>query len=301
MKLMELNRINTLLGVLFGVNVRDSSSLVNPDILQQMQDALNSIFLTLTPREARVLRMRFGLNNENSILTQKLAAEHFGISVYELRKVENRALRKLRHPSRSRLLATFITEAEYYQAQGDNKPIELVQVIETIKELTPALIAHLQRHEDDLNKLHWQVFEHLVAEVLTSRGFEDVHLLGRNPKTSADIFATYFISPVGLKHNYFIEVKRWKKKIGIDIINKVLGAMIGEREKFGWHAAMIVTLVGYKNLKKWSREQLEMKGIYLKDKDELLRWLKDYKQNEDGLWLPKHQALRSSKIICNAT
>lgn len=88
---------------------------------------------------------------------------------------------------------------ELENGPGDKKiSVELIHVIETVKRLTPDLIAYLQSHEIDLDKLRWDVFEHLVAEFFASWGFQDVRLVGRNSKTSADIFAAYFIDSIRL-------------------------------------------------------------------------------------------------------
>jgi len=165
--------------------------------------------------------------------------------------------------------------------------IDLVPVIETIEQLTPSLITHLKSHEEDIDKLRWDVFEHLVAEFLASSGFKDVRLVGRSSVTSADIFAAYTIDSIGTKVRYFIEVKRWKNKVGVEIIDQVYGAMLNERSQFGWHAAMIVSLVGFKDFRKYNRVELALKGIELKERDDLLRWLNGYKPNKDGLWLPE--------------
>lgn len=168
---------------------------------------------------------------------------------------------------------------------------ELTYVIEKIKRLTPELIAHLRRHDEDLLKVQPRVFEHLVAEFFASWGFKDVRLVGTNPRSSADIYVAQVVNPLGIEHRYFIEVKRWKHKVGIEVINQVLGAMIGEKEQFGWHAAMIVTVAGFTEFEKWNKEQLKLKGIELKDRDDLLRWLKEYKESESGLWLPEPPTL----------
>jgi hypothetical protein len=85
---------------------------------------------------------------------------------------------------------------------------------------------------------------------------------------------------------FFVEVKRWKDSIGIEVINSVLGAFLGEKEKHGWNAAMIVTVGGFCEFDKWSREELEMKGLFLKDRQDLLRYLDGYEQSAGGLWLP---------------
>jgi hypothetical protein len=91
---------------------------------------------------------------------------------------------------------------------------------------------------------------------------------------------------LGERVRYFVEVKRWKHRIGIEIINQVLGAMVDERPRFGWHAAMIVTVVGAKDLRKYTLEELRLKGVWIKDQSDLNRWLDGYKPASSGLWLP---------------
>lgn len=167
---------------------------------------------------------------------------------------------------------------------------ELVPVIEKIRRLEPSLIAHLQQHNEDLGKIHPLLFEHLFAEFLAARGFDDVRLVGRNARTSADIFAAKFIPGPEIPLRVFVEVKRWKDTIGIEVINQVLGAFLGERERFGWNAALVVTVGGFRDFEKWSREELALKGLYLKDRDDLLRYLDGYKQHANGLWLPNPRA-----------
>ena len=162
----------------------------------------------------------------------------------------------------------------------------MVPVIETFKKLEPSLIAHLQAHHEDLIKIDPKVFEHLIAEFLASSGFTDVLLVGQNRSTSADIFAMYFNAWLKIPQTYFIEVKRWKERVGIQVIQQVGGAMMLERARYGWHAAIIVTIKGCSKLQKWTKREIELMGIYLKDRNDLLRWLKDYKQTKSGLWLP---------------
>jgi restriction endonuclease Mrr len=297
---MKVENIVYLIGALFGVNEQErAAKVLHSDKAQWVGEVTEEILYTLSPREETVIKMLFGLGPSGDMHTFAEVAEHFTLPTQRLREIESKALRKLRHPARAALIKKFLSELERRQLQ-DERPAELIPVVETIQKLTPSLIAHLQRHEDDLNKIHWRVFEHLIAEFFASWGFKDVQLVGRNSMTSADIFATYVVNPLGVKHRYFIEVKRWKRKIGIEVINQVLGAMISERERFGWHAAMIVTQVGYKDFEKWDREELAMKGIELKDRDDLLGWLRGYKQNESGLWLPEISEQASSGLLGNA-
>ena len=62
---------------------------------------------TLTPREAKVLRMRFGIG-EKSDHTLEEVGQNFDVTRERIRQIEAKALRKLRHPSRSKRLRGFM-------------------------------------------------------------------------------------------------------------------------------------------------------------------------------------------------
>jgi len=280
-----------LFGRVFGVTRGQRTPIIPYERVPIIAKAVDDVLVSLTPREETVVRMRLGLNAREQDYSWQRIADHLGVSTYRIRKIESKALRKLRHPSRSRQLYAFLQsrEEELERLARKSLPqrlIDLVPVIETVRRLEPALIAHLQKNNDDLNRIHPDVFEHLIGEFLASQGFTDVRLVGRNHRTSADIYAVKFIGTPAFPIKLFVEVKRWKDAIGIEIINQVLGAFLGERESVGWHAAMIVTVGGFKDMEKWTREEMELKGLVLRDRDDLLRYLDGYKQNENGLWLP---------------
>ena len=67
-----------------------------------------SMLATLTPREEKVLRMRFGIG-EKSDHTLEEVGQDFEVTRERIRQIEAKALRKLRHPSRSKRLKSFIT------------------------------------------------------------------------------------------------------------------------------------------------------------------------------------------------
>ena len=62
---------------------------------------------TLTPREAKVLRMRFGIEM-NTDHTLEGVGKQFDVTRERIRQIETKALRKLRHPSRSERLRSFL-------------------------------------------------------------------------------------------------------------------------------------------------------------------------------------------------
>ena len=78
-------------------------SVINIDLAEQVDKVLGS----LTPREERVLRMRFGIG-EKSDHTLEEVGQDFEVTHERIRQIEAKALRKLRHPSRSKRLRTFL-------------------------------------------------------------------------------------------------------------------------------------------------------------------------------------------------
>jgi RNA polymerase primary sigma factor len=79
-------------------------------IESDLQAQLDRVLSTLTPRERRILRLRFGLLDGASRTLDEVAQE-FGLTRERVRQIEVRALGKLRHPSRSRKLRTFTASA----------------------------------------------------------------------------------------------------------------------------------------------------------------------------------------------
>ncbi len=72
-----------------------------------LQEQLEGVLETLTPREHKVLKLRFGLDDGRPRTLEKVGQE-FGVTRERIRQIEANALRKLRHPSRSRRLKDFI-------------------------------------------------------------------------------------------------------------------------------------------------------------------------------------------------
>jgi len=72
-----------------------------------LQEQTRSVLATLTPREEKVLRMRFGIG-ERSDHTLEEVGKNFDVTRERIRQIEAKALRKLRHPSRLKKLKTFV-------------------------------------------------------------------------------------------------------------------------------------------------------------------------------------------------
>ena len=64
---------------------------------------VDDVLGTLPAREAEILRMRFGINHEKAMTLEEVGG-HYGITKERIRQIENKAIRKLRHPARARML-----------------------------------------------------------------------------------------------------------------------------------------------------------------------------------------------------
>ena len=77
--------------------------------LMLLKEQLNEVLSTLTDREAKVLRLRFGLEDGRSRTLEEVGKE-FDVTRERIRQIEAKALRKLRHPSRSKKLKDYLDE-----------------------------------------------------------------------------------------------------------------------------------------------------------------------------------------------
>jgi RNA polymerase primary sigma factor len=88
--------------------IEDESTLPPADAVMQMNlyHQTRKALGTLTPREEQVLKMRFGIG-ERTDHTLEEVGSRFAVTRERIRQIESKALRKLRHPSRARLLRSF--------------------------------------------------------------------------------------------------------------------------------------------------------------------------------------------------
>ncbi len=85
---------------------------VNPEEYatnEMLKDEISGVLLTLTEREEKVIRLRFGLE-DGKTRTLEEVGQMFGVTRERIRQIEAKALRKLRHPSRSRKLKDYMID-----------------------------------------------------------------------------------------------------------------------------------------------------------------------------------------------
>ncbi len=89
--------------------IEDTNALIPVDAAVQtaLKSSTTKVLATLTPREERVLRMRFGIGM-NTDHTLEEVGQQFSVTRERIRQIEAKALRKLKHPSRSRQLKSFL-------------------------------------------------------------------------------------------------------------------------------------------------------------------------------------------------
>lgn len=92
-----------------GMFVEDENSPTPMQVVshRMLRECLDSILATLTPREARILRLRFGLDGDRPNTLEEVG-QKFGLTRERIRQIERKALRRLRHPLHARLLQDYL-------------------------------------------------------------------------------------------------------------------------------------------------------------------------------------------------
>jgi RNA polymerase primary sigma factor len=96
---------DTELGAL--IEDKKSTSPLDAVITRDLQEKIHKMLNTLSPKEERILRMRFGLGDETPHTLEEVG-QIFGVSRERIRQIEAQALRKLKHPNRSNHLRSFL-------------------------------------------------------------------------------------------------------------------------------------------------------------------------------------------------
>jgi RNA polymerase primary sigma factor len=89
--------------------IEDKNAILPIDAVIQsnLREATTRVLASLTPREERILRMRFGIGMNTDHTLQEVG-QQFSVSCERIRQIEAKALRKLKHPSRSMILRSFL-------------------------------------------------------------------------------------------------------------------------------------------------------------------------------------------------
>lgn len=151
-------------------------------------------------------------------------------------------------------------------------------LIAGVKEISQALIDYLKRHPDAIYKLDPNVFEKLVAEILSSFGFE-VDLNVRLPAGEVDIIAVSH-DPLGKRIGYLVECKRYTptRKISIGQVARLYELKNATQADLEIPRAMFVTTSDFtRNVHEFYGNRWDLD---LRNYEMILEWLNDYKVNE---------------------
>lgn len=229
----------------------------------------------------KAIRRVVGVSEEEMATLQRKKAR---AAEYELR-----CRRELHHSEAESIERLEKAAAEELAAGSFGAPPTLQwigEAIEHVECLEPALIRHLQDHDEDLQKVPWEVLEHLVAEFYAREGWLDVRLVGRDQRTGADVFVSGKRGDPAAP-TLFIEVKqRTQGKLGIEVVGTAAGMMWLERSRYGWDRAVIIAPSGFKRFRQFTPESLHLLGVDVLGGEEVRSMLASYVPNDRGLYLP---------------
>ena len=89
------------------VEDQQTPSPIQSAYTKMLREKIETVLETLPPREARILRLRFGLENGHTYTLEEVG-QKFGLTRERIRQIESKALRRLRHPRRSRQLKEYL-------------------------------------------------------------------------------------------------------------------------------------------------------------------------------------------------
>ena len=92
-----------------GTVIEDAESAQAPDMVMgsMLRERMEQLLTTLPPREARILRLRYGLQNGRTYTLEEVGRK-MGLTRERIRQIETQALNRLRHPCRSRQLRDYL-------------------------------------------------------------------------------------------------------------------------------------------------------------------------------------------------
>lgn len=155
------------------------------------------------------------------------------------------------------------------------------EMVGSLRDISGEVMVWLKKHPNSMDRLAWEAFEKIVAEVFAARGFK-VDLTGRVRDNTADVIAVR--TDFGAETRYLIECKKYTRtnRIGLDIVNGVVGAA---KRANADHAFLVTTSSFTRDVTKQEVVLRDLR-VHLRDGDAIVKWLSDYTPRSDGgLWL----------------
>ena len=110
------NPVGDEVGSYLGDFIEDKNAILPLDaaIQSNLRETTTRILSSLTPREERVLRMRFGIGMSTDHTLEEVGKQ-FNVTRERIRQIEAKALRKLKHPTRSKKMRSFLSSSSKNQ------------------------------------------------------------------------------------------------------------------------------------------------------------------------------------------
>ena len=163
-----------------------------------------------------------------------------------------------------------LSAIEYHLDEFDEEEIDEVQLIEVVTH-AKAVIQDIYKNHNLLDTLNSRLFEEIVAELLDHKGFE-VNLTKRTRDGGYDILALSTVGGFPIK--FLVECKRWKDKVGIEIIRSFCDVIEEENANKG----IIVTTSYFSKDVKENQEQKRGHILDLRNRNDVIQWVSDYHQ-----------------------
>jgi restriction endonuclease Mrr len=259
--------------------------------INELREAFERIFKTLTYREREIVKLRYGLGDGYTYSLEQVG-EIFRISPEEVRQIEVLCLRKLQHPVRSHALKGFVDAAPHIMVKPQAPPpppaeeVLLVPFDDPTDTLTKAasqsqeaLIEYLAKHPDEIHAVHSRRFEEIICEVFTSFGFT-VELTKQTRDGGLDLIC-FKTDVLGIATKYVIEVKRYapQRRISVHLVRAFYAVKVAEA---ACHGIFATTSTFTKDAWKFSKKQ-HILNLHLRDKQDVMGWIQTYmKLREQG-------------------
>ena len=240
----------------------------------ELDSLVEEVLKTLTAKEAKVLKMRFGLVGiEEHTLAE--IGKQFGLTAERIRQIEALALRKLRHPSRSRRLKKVlepIQEAMEEEKKDEEKIIEFPTDLDIGLITTKAdehLIRYFSEHPKEIKTMNRRLFEEMIAELFRGFGY-GVELTKQTRDGGIDIIA---IKDLEVSVKYIIQAKRPEPGNPVRITPVRALYWVKHREK-ATKAILATTTYFTKDAKMEFRDLVW--ELELKEYNGIIGWINDY-------------------------
>ncbi len=159
-------------------------------------------------------------------------------------------------------------------------------LISVVNKLNIELIEYIKKNPSQLYKIHWRTFEELIAEILSSFGWQ-VELTAPTKDNGYDIFAIYK-DDSGIRHNWIVECKKYDKenKVGVEVVRSLYGVKTDLRVG---NALLATTSFFTKGVADFQASHYDFET---KDFNGIVDWLNNYKLNPGGKLYIENNKLR---------